>query len=142
MAIQGTKKTQKQFDAFMHKNNMHIPGNHITIPAVDKFLNNVLPKNPTCQDCSTHTMHRFGYIQKFKDAGLSKGRYTGKDGNVIRTYSQEYNNDWVFFYAKKGKNAANRGLELNDGSPLMHIPHQVTNSMHFKAAIKALKQVK
>ena len=142
MAIQGKKKTEKQFDAWMRKNNMHIPGNRVTVVAVDNYLNNILPKVPTCADCSAQTLQRFHYIQRFKDAGLSKGRYTGKDGQFIVTYAEEYNNDWVLFYSNKAGNAAGRGLALNNSTPLAHMPHQLTNNAHLKVAINALGQVK
>ena len=142
MAIQGKKKTHVQFEAWMHSHNMHVPGNKVTVVSVDTFLGNKLPKNPTCADCNKQTLHRFSYIQRFKDDGLTKGRYTGKDGNFITTYAEEYNNEWVLYYSNKSKNAANRSLSLNNSTPLAHMHHQLTNDKHLKVAINALSQVK
>lgn len=131
-----------KFEKFMVKNKMNKAGHSISVSAVDKFLKNILPKNATCQDCRDQDLARLSYVGKFRDDGLLQGRYTGKDGTVIRTYPITYNNSWVLNYATKAFNAVIRGNKLNNSTPIAHMKHKTTNDKHFKAAQKALSLVK
>ena len=142
MAIVGPAVPYSTFLKKMKKLKMDIPGNSITVKALDTIIKNKLPKDPTCVDCRNQTLARLTYIGTFRDEGLLHGRYTGMDGNVVRTYDVIYNESWVRSYAAKAYNAAIRGKKLNDSTPVTHMTHKVTNSAHLDVAIKTLAKIK
>lgn len=142
MAIQSPAVPYPTFEKKMHKLNMHKPGNTVSVKVFDGLIKNKLPKSPTCKDCEAQKLARLSYLGKFRDDGLMYGRYTGQDGNIIRTYPVTANNAWVRNYANKSCNAAIRGKKLNDSTALMHMKHKTTNSVHFDTAIQALSNIK
>lgn len=142
MAIIGPTVPYSKFLTKMRKVKMHLPNHTISVQVFDGFINNVLPKNPSCKDCREHDLARLSYLGKFRDDGLLLGRYTGVDGPLIRTYPVTANNSWVRNYAKKAFNAAIRGKKLNGSTPLKHMKHKVTNNVHFDSAIASLANVK
>ncbi len=142
MAIQGTALPYTTFAQIMDSHKMNKHGNSITVVDVDKIINNILPPNPTCQDCRNQELSRLTYIGKYRDDGLLKGYYVGKDGPLIRNYDVRRNVDWVKNYAAKATNACIRGNKLNNSTPLPHMKHKLTNDIHFKTAIDELSLVK
>ena len=142
MAIQGPPTSRGAFNNWMATQNMDIPGNFITKLALDVFLNNKKPPNPTCKDCEQQTLDRLRYIGPYRDAGLSQGRYTGYDGMLIRTWHDKYNHTFIMNYVNKSVKAAGRALALNNSTHISLNKHKMTNNVRLKAAINELKQCK
>ena len=136
MAIQGKARIYNSVKADLDAVNMNVPGNTITVAAFDIMINNLLPADPTCADCRDQTLARLRYIGRYRDEGLRKGRYTGMNGPLIRTYDVAYNHTWMGFYRNKARNAA-----LNDSTNVAHMHHKLVNSKHYQVAIEALGNV-
>jgi len=141
MALLGKKRTHTSFDKFMRTHNMHKPGHAVSIKVIDKFLGNILPKNPTCADCRAQDLARLTYTNKFKDDGLLHGRYSGKNGPVFRTYPVSANHSFVMGYTSKAFNAATRGKKLNGSTAVSHMKHKKANDAHFDVALDALSNI-
>ena len=123
----------------LYKMNKH--GNKMLVSDFDNLINNHLPAKPSCLDCRDQNTARLQYAGRFRDDGLKNGFYFGKDGKYFVTYKITENLRFIKNYAHKARNAANRGMDLNDSTPAKHNPHKINNSNHFKNAIDALNKV-
>lgn len=135
-------KAVKVVHARMDKWGLNIPGSTVTLPVFDSFIGINMPIDPDCADCRDRDLFRLKYIGTYRDIGLRKGRYTGLNHGVIRTYDTRYNNSWMCFYRNKARNASIRGKALNDSTALVDMHHKVANSAHYDVAIDALGKIK
>lgn len=130
----------------LHKMNKH--DSYITVDDFDSLINNHLPPRPSCADCRDQNTARLSYSVRFRDDMLKQGKYLQQTFDqklhkkVMRIVPIQENIIHIKAYAHKARNAANRGLTLNDNTHVQYNSNQMANTILFNKAIATLNNIK